>query len=56
MAMAEKSSVNENKVFVMNVTESRKLLRSRRKVHESGRGEVHSAISGDVSHVTPFFR
>ena len=34
----------------MNVTESMKLLRSLQEVHESGRGEVHSPTSGDVSH------
>jgi hypothetical protein len=49
MAMADKSSVKENKVFAMTLTQLCKSGRNHPKAWNCGRGEVHSPISGDVS-------
>jgi hypothetical protein len=52
----EKPSENENKVFPLSVTGSRKSGRGQEKVHENGRGEVSRFVLGMISmfHVTFF--
>jgi hypothetical protein len=48
--MADKSSENENKVYAMTLRYHAKAAEIIRKHGKSGRGEVHSPTSGDVSH------
>ena len=50
MTTVVKSSENENKVIAVTLKRPCKSGRNHGKVHENGRGEVHSPSSGDVSH------
>jgi hypothetical protein len=48
--MVDKSSENENKVYAMTLRYHAEVAEIIRKHGKSGRGEVHSASSGDISH------